>query len=185
AGVGDGSAADAAAATLARYGFSIPVEIVGFHLFTTSTGHVLIREVDDDAVSAVPSNSSRWSLDAILERAERFGISDGFEKVRGELLNRGYRSRLKKYGLNFNLGTRSQVFWLQPQREGIHIGYCAWNFPDLFGISAEETEARFGPNWQTLDSEPALAQIRTWLDAVEELRKPEEVLQTTVVDYLP
>lgn len=185
AGVGDGSGAEAAASTLARYGLTIPVEVIGFHLFTTPTGHVLVKEVDDDAASEAPQQSSAWSLDQILERASRFGIADGFEKIRTELLNRGYRSRLKKYGLNFNLGTRSQVFWVQPRREGLHIGYCAWNFPDLFGISAEETESRFGSNWLTLDPEPALVQMGLWLDAVEALQHLDEGPNGLVAEVLP
>ncbi|MGB3411192.1 MAG: hypothetical protein WBA45_08330 [Microthrixaceae bacterium] len=172
AGIGEGDAANSAAETLARYGFSIPVEVVTFYLFDTATGHVLIRDVEEETAPDAPSRSAGWSLDSIFERAERFGVREGFEQIRTELLNHGYRSRLKKYSLNFSVGARRGVFYLGPATEGLHIGYLQTNFEPLFGVPQAEAERMMGENWLTVPPEAALAQIRTWIETVDQLRNP-------------
>jgi hypothetical protein len=104
--------------------------------------------------------------------AERFGVRAGFETIRDELLSRGYRAYQKKHGLNFNLGSRRQVFWVRPLESHILVGYLDWNFPALFGIDPAQAALDLGPNWLELPPDAALAQIRQWLDIVDRYREP-------------
>ncbi len=174
AGIGEGSTADDAAAALARFGFAVPIEVISFTLLDTGFGHVLIREVDDDSVAPTTAPSSRWTLDAVIARAEHLGVAREFEAIRSELLTRGFRPSVKKTGLNFNLGSRRQVFWVQPKEGAIYIGYCAWNFADLFGVNRDEAEEELGSNWVDAPPSDALAQIQTWMNTIEGWQRAHE-----------
>lgn len=167
AGVGSGESAEAAAAILERHGFDVPIQVVTFQLLRDSTGHrILLREVDERIATEATAPSSRWSLDEVLQLAERYGVREGFEAIRSKLLAQGFRAYQKKYGLNFNLGTRAQSLWVAPREGRIHLGYLAANFPALYGVDESQAGAEFGPNWIDLPPAEALQRIQEWAEII-------------------
>ena len=98
-----------------------------------------------------------------------------FEAIRDDLLSRGYRASQRRKGLNFNRGTRLQWFWVAPEPHAIHVGYCAWNLPALFGIDEDAAVALLGDNWLTLEPSVAREQVRRWVDSFEALSSSEPV----------
>ncbi len=173
AGVGRGEAAEAVAAILTRYGLAIPIQVITFRLLRSIDGRrILLREVDEDLSSQSSQSDNQWSLDHVLGYAERCGVREGFEQIRSELLARGYRTYQKKWGLNFNLRSRLQCFWVTPEEGMIHIGYLTGNFPALFGVDEESVRADMGANWLHLPSVEAVERMRRWADVVERYRQP-------------
>lgn len=172
AGVGEGGPAEQAASTLARHGLNVRVQVVTFQMLRDSAGRrILIREIDEDAGQEQRAGGARWSLDQVLSRAEQFGVREGFERIWNHLLERGYRTYQKKYGLNFNLGSQRQIFWVRPAEGGIVVGYLGLNFPALFGVDMSRVEADMGPfDWSARAPEEALAAIRTWADVIDGYR---------------
>jgi hypothetical protein len=171
AGVGSGTSAEATAAILSQHGFDVAVQVVTFELLCDSTGRrILIREITDEPTTQPETSHSRWTLDAVLERAEQLGVLPEFEAIRSRLTQRGYRCFIKKNGVQYNLGSRRQCFWVRPAEQAIHIGYMSWNFPDLFGVDEQEAETRLGPNWIDLPPEEARERIFHWADLIAAFR---------------
>jgi hypothetical protein len=172
AGVGTDGSAEAAAATLAEHGFDVPVRVVSFELVHSTTGRrMLLREVDNESSRARRTYGAARPLGTLLDTAEMFGVRQGFLKIVSKLSGKGYRPYLKKTGLNFNLGSRAQVFWVKPVEGKIHIEYLSSNFPSLFGIDEGTAEARLGQKWFELPPQQAVEQIMRWVDTVEEFRR--------------
>jgi hypothetical protein len=172
AGVGTDGSAESAAVTLAEHGLDVPVRVVSFDLVRGTNGQrFLLREVDDEATRTRRTGSPAWSLDTILELAGECGVREGFQQILNKLSRMGYHPYLKKTGLNFNLGSRAQVFWVKPVDGKIHIGYLISNFPTLFGVDEATVEERLGPNWIDLSADEAVNQIMRWVDAVDEFRR--------------
>jgi len=166
-GVGTGEGADVAATILSEHGFDVPVQVVTFDLLRDAAGRrILLREIDEESTQERPGTSAGWSLESVLDLAEQRGVLDGFEKIRTGLRERGFRPYLKKTGLNFNLGTRSQIFWVTPREREIHIGYLSDNFPSLFGVDENAAEVTLGPNWIDLPEDQACERIFEWADTV-------------------
>ena len=186
AGVGAGDSAEAAASVLMRYGFSIRIQVISFQLLRDSFGHrILLREVEEEGIHEESRRARRPSED-ILDLAERFGVREGFERIRQELLSRGYRTFNKKSGLNFSIGSRLQCFWIKPTEARIHMGYLSFNFPALFGVDEATALADFGPNWLDLTPEEALARVREWADMIDRYRaqsaEPPALVRQEVAD---
>ena len=168
-GVGTGENAETAGRTLADSGFSVPVRVVTFNLVATASGSRLLLRDIDDVVEPPPSEpGTRWSLEAVLERAEAVGVGPEFRLIRDELERLGYRASLKQSGLNFNKGTRQQVFWVKPLDGQISIGFLAGNFPVLFGVDEATANQQLGENWLTLSPNEAVAQMHRWMTEIED-----------------
>lgn len=166
AGVGTGESAEAAAAVLAAHNFDVPVRVVTFQLLKSgSETRILVREVDEDEDRA-PASDEGWTLDALLELAQRHGVRDEFEEIRTGLLDRGYKSLQKKYGLNFNPGAKRQAFWVSPRDQAIHVGYLDWNLEALFNLDQSWAEEHLGENWVDLPAEQARDRVLGWADAI-------------------
>jgi hypothetical protein len=172
AGVGTGEAAQASAATLTRHGFDVPIRVVSFQVLRDSDGRrILVREVEDAPYGEAGSEGSRYSLDDVLDYAARCGVRAGFEAIRRHLLDRGFRQSRKRYGLNFNTGSRLQCLWVTPVEGAIHMGYLSGNFPTLYGIDEGQAEAELGDNWIDLEPDEALNRITRWADAIDRYRR--------------
>lgn len=169
AGVGTGERAEAAAGILTRHGFNVPVRVVTFQLLRDADGRrILIREVEDDDRREGGERRAAWTLEDLLDRAERYGVRDEFEAIRSYLLDVGYRTNLKKTGLNFNPGKRLQAFWVTPRQGVIHMGYLSSNFPALYGIDEDEAVALLGDNWVDLPPGQALLRMKTWIEKIQQ-----------------
>jgi len=182
-GIGSGESADGTADLLGRHGLTIPIQVVTFRLLRDSVGHrILLREVDEDLTAETSALGRQWSLDHVLDYAERCGVRGEFEQIRSHLLAMGYRAYRKKWGLNFNLGTRRQCFWVTPEQGAIHIGYLSSNFPALFGVDEERTKLDMGTNWLHLAPSEAVAQMRRWTSTIEAYRAELAAGETTAMD---
>jgi hypothetical protein len=169
AGVGGGDSAELAASILARYGLTVRIQVITFQLLRDSQGHrILLREVEEDSVRQPRAGAAPY--EDILLLAERFGVRDGFEQVRNELLGRGYRSFQKRSGLNFSIGSRLQTFWIKPVEGRLHIGYLSNNFPALYGVDESTALTDFGPNWLDLQPAEAVQRVRDWADTIDRYR---------------
>ena len=173
AGVGSGDSAELAAAILARYGLTVRIQVISFQLLRDSQGHrILLREIDEEGVRE--GRAAAAPYEDILLLAERFGVRDGFEQVRNELLVRGYRSFQKRSGLNFSIGSRLQTFWIKPIEGRLHIGYLSGNFPALFGVDEAMALTDLGPNWLDLQPAEAIQRVRLWADTIDRYRVQSE-----------
>jgi hypothetical protein len=179
AGIGTDGTAEQAAATLGQHGFDVPLQVVSFELLGDSTGRrLLLREVDEDGGRAAERPTSTWSFEAVMDLAAEYGVRDSFHALYEALRDRGYRSYVKKKGLNFNLGGRQQVFWIKPGPNGlIHVGYLASNFPSLFGVDETEASAELGANWLDLRPDAARVQTMKWVEQIEAMRQRSETDQ--------
>lgn len=183
AGVGTGERAEAAAAVLARYGFDVPVRVVTFQLLRDAGGRrILIREVEDDDGRDAGDRRKGWTLDDLLDRAERYAVRIEFEQIRSLLLGAGYRTTLKKNGLNFNPGNRLQSFWVVPLEGAIYMGYLGANFPTLFGMDEDQATELLGANWLNFPPEQAVTVMQSWIEKIQTFLastdpEPEEIGQ--------
>jgi hypothetical protein len=169
AGVGGGDSAEIAASILARYGLTVRIQVITFQLLRDSQGHrILLREVEEEGLRETRVAASPY--DDILTLAERFGVRDGFEQIRNDLLGRGYRSFQKRSGLNFSIGSRLQTFWIKPVEGCVHIGYLSGNFSTLYGVDEATALTDFGPNWLDLLPAEAVQRVRDWADIIDRYR---------------
>ena len=143
--------------------------MITFQLLRDSHGHrILLREVEEEGVREARAAAS--PNEDILLLAERFGVRDGFEQVRNELLGRGYRSFQKRSGLNFSIGSRLQTFWIKPVEGRLHIGYLSSNVPALYGVEESTALTDLGPNWIDLQPAEAVQRVRDWADTIDRYR---------------
>ncbi len=140
---------------------------------------MLLREVEDESSREPTLPSAQWSLEDVLQRAENFGVRGALERVCLDLNERGYRTNVKKTGLNFNRGSRLQTFWVRPVEAGFHIGYLAGNFPALFGVDESEAEKAFGANWIDLSPDAACERIRLWADEIDGMENAMRIDEAT------
>ncbi len=129
---------------------------------------MLLREVEEEALKE--SRPTATPYEDILLLAERFGVRDGFEQIRNELLARGYRSFQKRSGLNFSIGSRLQTFWIKPVEGRVHIGYLSGNFPALYGVDESTALTDLGANWLDLPPAEALQRVCDWANRIEQYR---------------
>jgi hypothetical protein len=170
AGVGTGDAARTAAEALTRHGFDVPIQVVTFEVLGDSAGRrLLVRDVEE-AVYDDRAAASRRSLEDVVDIAERCGVRDGFQEIRSFLLGHGYREQRRGTGLNFNLGSRLQCFWVRPAEGAVRIGYLDTNFPALFGVDESEAHSDLGENWIDLPPAQALERIRQWVVVIDGYR---------------
>ena len=164
-----GDSAEVAASILARYGLTVRIQVVTFQLLRDSQGRrILLREVEEESIREPRASATPY--EDILSLAERFGVRDGLEQVRNELLGRGYRSFQKRSGLNFSIGSRLQTFWIKPVEGRLHIGYLSGNFPALYGIDESTAVTDLGANWLDLPPAEALQRVRDWADKIDHYR---------------
>jgi endonuclease NucS-like protein len=168
AGVGGGDSAEAAASILARYGLTVRIQVVSFQLLRDSLGRrVLLREIEEDALR---ESRNATPYEDILVLAERFGVRDGFEQIRTELVGRGYRTFQKRSGLNFSIGSRLQTFWVKPVEGRLHVGYLSGNFPELYGIDESTALRDLGTNWIDLPAAEAVKRVSDWANTIDQYR---------------
>jgi hypothetical protein len=166
AGVGAGESAEQAARTLQSRGLNLAVQVVTFQLLRNEAGkRLLVREVEDGV--GARAATATWTLEALYERADDYNVRQQFDQIRTDLTDQGFRISMKKHGLNFNLGSRLQCFWVRPMPGKIHVGYLAGNLPTIIGVedsAAEQSaiEHALGRNWIDLDPDEARACLQTW-----------------------
>ena len=166
AGVGSGESAELAAEVLAEHMFNVPVRVVTFQCLRGQSGQrLLVRNVEEDERHR-DAGAALSSAGDLEERARRFGVWSELEQIRSGLLQRGYRTVQRKYGLNFNQGTRLQTFWATPREGMIHIGYLDSNFETLYNLDQEWVAEHMGENWIDLPPAQARDRVLTWADTI-------------------
>lgn len=181
AGVGSGESAELAAEVLAEHMFNVPVRVVTFQCLRGEAGQrLLVRNVEEDEHQhqLQGTDSLSWAA-GLEERARRFGVWDEFEQIRSGLLQRGYRTVQKKYGLNFNPGTKLQAFWVTPREGRIHVGYLETNLEPLYGLDEAWGLEHLGENWVDLPPSQARDRVLRWADTVSAATEPAVGLEPT------
>jgi len=128
---------------------------------------ILIRDIYEDESQAAGAEGG-WTLEALPDLAERFGVRAEFEEIRTGLLDRGYQTLQKKYGLNFNPGTKRQAFWVSPREQAIHVGYLDWNLDALYNLDQAWAEEHLGDNWIDLPPAQARDRVLRWTDTIRD-----------------
>jgi len=164
AGGGAGDSAEAAAATLARAGFSIPVTVISFQIIESEGGRpILIREMDEEGSSGTGSSSTA-SSDSLIALCDDCGVRSEMNSIQQLMADLGFGEHRRRTGLNFNSGARKQLFWVTPTPRQIRIGYILENFPTLLNVDEATVELEFGDNWITLPPSDAVDRMRQWAE---------------------
>ena len=95
--------------------FGVPIGIVSFGVFELDAGpQLLVREVVDE--QARPSRSSRFSVDAVRERADRAGVGEQFDRF--ESIARGAGLAVQPHKLSVRIAPPSNrtrmLIWAAP-----------------------------------------------------------------------
>ncbi|MCB1006459.1 MAG: hypothetical protein KDB35_19900 [Acidimicrobiales bacterium] len=128
---------------------------------------ILTRDIDEDESQAAGAEGG-WTLEALLDLAERFGVRAEFEEIRTGLLDRGCKTLQKKYGLNFNPGAKRQAFWVSRREQAIHVGYLDWNLDALCNLDQAWAEEHLGDNWIDLPPAQARDRVLRWADTIRD-----------------